>query len=564
MLGLSFCIRICSEEHIALPDEDEGRPRVLTAPKDLRRPSNLHNGLHVIVPKSRFSAAAKQKIFAEDNETEERKGREESIENDDSSISKDNSARRDWSTSPLKMEKVASKENATKNDLELQCLVSPTLKGYFSDTAYHSFNWRPEKQHKTSIEDFQFIKMISKGAYGKVWLVKHKLTGDLYAMKLINSSEKMNENRIASLKAEKNVFERLEGDSVVKAVYTFTHGNYICFVMEYMVGGDFGSILERYGFLEEKCARFYIGELILAIESLHKIGIVHRDLKPDNILLDAKGHVKLADFGLSEVGLDQKRHLSTKTPPTLKVGQPKTPELIPRSPNTNMTSNKANGASINNENLNQFTKKTSMVSSPARLKDSQEMNSVKLITPDRIKISRTSNNENLSPFVKKTSNILSPVQMRSSQENNRSSFSSEHSQARIMIKPPAKGETTPHKSIRIIGTPDYMAPEIIQGLTNTDKSIDWWAVGVILYEFLVGIPPFNDETVNGVFDNIVNLRIEWPHTEDGSEYLTPEAKSLIAELLTKDPAKRLGSQGVEEIKKHPFFKGIYSYILIHF
>ena len=81
------------------------------------------------------------------------------------------------------------------------------------------------------------------------------------------------------------------------------HKAFLCFVLEYMIGGDFGSILHNYGYLEEKITQFYVAELVLAVENMHKIGIIHRDLKPDNILLDAEGHIKLTDFGLSEIGL---------------------------------------------------------------------------------------------------------------------------------------------------------------------------------------------------------------------------------------------------------------------
>jgi len=90
---------------------------------------------------------------------------------------------------------------------------------------------------------------------------------------------------------------------VVKAYYTFSHNTSLCFILEYMPGGDFTNVLEKYGALDETIVRFYIAELIQAVEYLHEINILHRDLKPDNMLLDSNGHMKLADFGLSEVGL---------------------------------------------------------------------------------------------------------------------------------------------------------------------------------------------------------------------------------------------------------------------
>lgn len=94
---------------------------------------------------------------------------------------------------------------------------------------------------------------------------------------------------------------------MVKATFTFVHQSYLCIVMELMTGGDFGSLLERCGCFDEWVARFYIAEIILAVEGLHKLRIIHRDLKPDNILLDSKGHLKLTDFGLSDVGLENEK-----------------------------------------------------------------------------------------------------------------------------------------------------------------------------------------------------------------------------------------------------------------
>lgn len=91
-------------------------------------------------------------------------------------------------------------------------------------------------------------------------------------MKIVNFAEKMNKNHLESLKKENDILSKVQGDYVVKAVYTFTHESYICFVMEYMLGGDLGSIILTYGVLEEAVARFYIAEIILAVHNLHVIG----------------------------------------------------------------------------------------------------------------------------------------------------------------------------------------------------------------------------------------------------------------------------------------------------
>lgn len=111
------------------------------------------------------------------------------------------------------------------------------------------------------------------------------------------------ETYIQKLKSERNVFNILSGTYVTKAYYSFVHETYLCFLMDYMVGGDFGKILQLYTCLDEFVVKFYMAELVLALEYLHGNDILHRDLKPENILLDENGHIKLADFGLSEIGV---------------------------------------------------------------------------------------------------------------------------------------------------------------------------------------------------------------------------------------------------------------------
>jgi serine/threonine protein kinase len=103
----------------------------------------------------------------------------------------------------------------------------------------------------------------------------------------------------------------------------------------------------------------------------------------------------------------------------------------------------------------------------------------------------------------------------------------------------------------VVGTPDYLSPEILLG-TGHGTPADWWSLGIILYEFLTGVPPFNDDTPEQIFQNILKAEIEWPKTGE----ISPEARDLISKLTVRDPKKRLGSNGVDEIKKHPFFKDV--------
>lgn len=101
---------------------------------------------------------------------------------------------------------------------------------------------------------------------------------------------------------EKNILSGLNTDFITRGVYTFKSNKYLYMVMEYMKGGDLANLLEECGYFDEEMGRYYIAQLVLALEQLHLGGVIHRDLKPDNILIDKFGHIKLTDFGLSETG----------------------------------------------------------------------------------------------------------------------------------------------------------------------------------------------------------------------------------------------------------------------
>ncbi|CAD8203805.1 unnamed protein product [Paramecium octaurelia] len=345
------------------------------------------------------------------------------------------------------------------------------VKGYYSDGDFKTTKLVKNKQLlNVTLQDFEFIQVLGVGAFGAVWLVCKKKTKDYYAMKVIDCRNK-DMNEIQNLRAEKNVFEILEGDFVVKAYYSFIQDNCLLFLLEYMMGGDFSQVLFQYGRISESVAKFYLAELLLAIESLHKKGIIHRDLKPQNILLDAQGHLKLADFGLSEIALVQK----------IKEGK---------------------------DGFNSS------------------------IDPEALPMNVSKRN------IKTKSNIEFHLQKTTSKTSIQERTQSGKRQNRI------------------IGTPDYIPPEVISGQSISNFSIDWWAFGVIAYEFLVGIPPFNDSSIPKVFDNIMNRSIEWPEIGSGEDMMSQEAYELINSLLEPQYHKRLGEKGAEQVKSHKFFNAV--------
>jgi serine/threonine protein kinase len=109
---------------------------------------------------------------------------------------------------------------------------------------------------------------------------------------------------------------------------------------------------------------------------------------------------------------------------------------------------------------------------------------------------------------------------------------------------------------KIIGTPDYMAPEIIQGRSLVNPTIDWWSFGVIAYEMLVGCRPFSANSVEEILDNIENGEIEWPEIGEAEDMISPVAADFMQRLLKKKFEERLGYNSIAEIKNHKFFAGV--------
>ncbi|XP_048582409.1 ribosomal protein S6 kinase beta-1 isoform X2 [Nematostella vectensis] len=158
------------------------------------------------------------------------------------------------------------------------------------------------KDEKVGPESFELLKVLGKGGYGKVFLVKknHGHSKEkIFAMKVLKKAAIIRSQKdTAHTKAERNILECVKHPFIVDLIYAFQTGGKLYLILEYLSGGELFMQLEREGIFLEDTACFYLSEISMALEHLHKQGIVYRDLKPENILLDANGHVKLTDFGL--------------------------------------------------------------------------------------------------------------------------------------------------------------------------------------------------------------------------------------------------------------------------
>ncbi|KAB8292090.1 hypothetical protein EYC80_007835 [Monilinia laxa] len=439
-----------------------------------------------------------------------------------------------------------------------------------------------------SIKDFEIIKPISKGAFGSVYLSKKKSTGDYYAIKVLKKADMVAKNQVTNVKAERAIMMwQGESDFVAKLYWTFSSKDYLYLVMEYLNGGDCASLIKVLGGLPEDWAKKYLGEVILGVEHLHNRGIVHRDLKPDNLLIDQKGHLKLTDFGLSRMGLigRQKRVLSS----TVNESAPDLLKHGPFARATSMSSSRASSFDFQGRHSPGSTpqmtpdvagslgtpsyfnlSRENTVNKDSRRKSGQRSDSGGSDALTSM-FNTFSLNEgpNQPPNQRKT-----PIEELSENEATASPdfclqpVTSHSSDARHgtppqtgtgMMPPPMALFDPDDSNRRFVGTPDYLAPETVNGL-GQDEMSDWWSVGCILFEFIYGYPPFHAGTPDEVFENILARRISWP--DEGDYDVSDEAKDLMNKLLCVDPQQRLGankeekfSSGGEEIRNHPWFEG---------
>ncbi|KAI1314429.1 serine/threonine protein kinase psk1 [Mortierella claussenii] len=160
-------------------------------------------------------------------------------------------------------------------------------------------------KHKMTPDDFKFLKVIGRGAYGKVYLVRHIATHALYAMKVLKkASIIVHAKDTECTMSERKILEAIRHPFIVKLHYAFQTDHRLYLILEYASGGELFTHLATERMFSEENTAFYAAQLVLALEHLHSLGIIYRDLKPENIMLNAHGDIVLTDFGLSKVPLE--------------------------------------------------------------------------------------------------------------------------------------------------------------------------------------------------------------------------------------------------------------------
>ncbi|KAB0798515.1 hypothetical protein PPYR_09508 [Photinus pyralis] len=268
-----------------------------------------------------------------------------------------------------------------------------------------------DEDDELDINDFQLVKTVGTGTFGRVLLCRNKYTSAYGAMKILALADVIRLKQVEHVKNEKKILEEIRHPFIVNMLWSSKDNSSIYMLFEYVCGGELFSYLRNAGRFSSPTANFYSAEIVTALDYLHSRNIVYRDLKPENLLLDKNGHMKITDFG----------------------------------------------------------------------------------------------------FAKKLTD----------------------------------------RTWTLCGTPEYLAPEIIQSKGH-NKAVDWWALGILIYEMLAGYPPFYDDNPFGIYEKILSGKIEWV------KHLDPVAKDLIKKLLVPDRTKRLGNMksGADDVKRHRWFKGV--------
>ncbi|XP_028754988.1 serine/threonine-protein kinase D6PKL2 [Neltuma alba] len=342
---------------------------------------------------------------------------------------------------------------------------------------------------------FRLLKRLGCGDIGSVYLSELSGTKCYFAMKVMDKGSLASRKKLLRAQTEREILQSLDHPFLPTLYTHFETEKFSCLVMEFCPGGDLHTLRQRQPgkHFPEQAVKFYVAEVLLALEYLHMLGIVYRDLKPENVLVRDDGHIMLSDFDLS---------LRCAVSPTL-------------------------------------VKSSVMESDPLR------KNPVYCVQPACIEPPSC-----IQPSCVAPTTCFSPRLFSSKSKKDRKPKTEIGNQ--VTPLPELIAEPTDARSMSFVGTHEYLAPEIIKG-EGHGSAVDWWTFGIFLYELLFGKTPFKGSGNRATLFNVVGQPLRFPE----APVVSFAARDLIRGLLVKEPQHRLAyKRGATEIKQHPFFEGV--------
>ncbi|KAM6585528.1 hypothetical protein CsatB_012530 [Cannabis sativa] len=363
----------------------------------------------------------------------------------------------------------------------------------------NDFKWEAiqavrEKEGMLGLTHFRLLKRLGCGDIGSVYLSELSGTKCYFAMKVMDKGSLASRKKLLRAQTEREILQSLDHPFLPSLYTHFETEKFSCLVMEFCPGGDLHTLRQRQPgkYFPEQAVKFYVAEVLLALEYLHMLGIVYRDLKPENVLVREDGHIMLSDFDLS---------LRCTVSPTLVKG-------------------------------------TIMESDPMR-------KNVYCVQPTCIEPPSC-----IQPSCVAPTTCFSPRLFSSKSKKDRKPKNEVGNQ--VSPLPELIAEPTDARSMSFVGTHEYLAPEIIKG-EGHGSAVDWWTFGIFLYELLFGKTPFKGSGNRATLFNVVGQPLRFPESPVVSFAARDLIRGL---LVKEPQNRLAYKRGATEIRQHPFFEGV--------
>ncbi|XWS27705.1 hypothetical protein CRYUN_Cryun25bG0004100 [Craigia yunnanensis] len=344
------------------------------------------------------------------------------------------------------------------------------------------------------LNHFRLLKRLGCGDIGSVYLSELSGTQCYFAMKVMDKASLASRKKLLRAQTEREILQSLDHPFLPSLYTHFETDRFSCLVMEFCPGGDLHTLRQRQPgkHFTEQAVKFYVSEVLLALEYLHMLGIVYRDLKPENVLVREDGHIMLSDFDLS---------LRCAVSPTL-------------------------------------VKSSTLESEPL------QKNPVYCVQPACIEPSC------IQPSCVAPTTCFSPRFFSSKSKRDRKPKNEMGNQ--VSPLPELIAEPTNARSMSFVGTHEYLAPEIIKG-EGHGSAVDWWTFGIFLYELLFGKTPFKGSGNRATLFNVVGQPLRFPESPVVSFSARDLIRGL---LVKEPQHRLAYKRGATEIKQHSFFEGV--------
>lgn len=363
-----------------------------------------------------------------------------------------------------------------------------------NDSRWEAIQAVRSKEGVLDLRHFRLLKKLGCGDIGSVYLSELCGTKCYFAMKVMDKASLASRKKLLRAQTEREILQCLDHPFLPTLYTHFETEKFSCLVMEFCPGGDLHTLRQRQPgkHFPEQAVKFYVAEVLLALEYLHMLGIVYRDLKPENVLVREDGHIMLSDFDLS---------LRCTVSPTL-------------------------------------VKSSSLETEPLR------KNPVYCVQPACIEPSC------IQPSCVVPTTCFTPRIFSSKSKKERKPKNEIGNQ--VSPLPELIAEPTGARSMSFVGTHEYLAPEIIKG-EGHGSAVDWWTFGIFLYELLFGKTPFKGSGNRATLFNVVGQPLRFPESPVVSFSARDLIRGL---LIKEPQHRLAYKRGATEIKQHPFFEGV--------